>query len=84
MATRSALQTEVNSNIPDNNVGAVTPALLRTTLNDILTNVATLADADTISGVKSMAPPPPFHRQYQLLEIIVLFPFLTVVALEWD
>ena len=54
---RAALQAEVNTNLPDNTTGAITPALLRNTLNDILTNVTTLLDADTISGVKTMVPP---------------------------
>lgn len=56
-ANRAALQAEVNANLADNTTGAITPALLRTTLNDILTNVATLLDTDTITGVKTLNPP---------------------------
>ena len=56
-ANRAALQAEVNANLADNTTGAITPALLRTTLTDILTGVATLLDTDTITGVKTLNPP---------------------------
>jgi len=56
-ANRAALQAEVNANLADNTTGAITPALLRTTLNDILTGVATLLDVDTITGIKTLNPP---------------------------
>jgi hypothetical protein len=55
--TRAQLQSEANTNLADNTTGAITPALLRTLINDILSNIATLADSDTIAGLKTMTPP---------------------------
>jgi hypothetical protein len=42
--TKSALTTEVNTNLPDNTTGAITPALLRTTLIDMLSSWIGLVD----------------------------------------
>jgi hypothetical protein len=47
---RAALLAEVDSNWADNTSGNITPAISRSLLSDILNNVWTLQDAQTVSG----------------------------------
>jgi|SRR5271166_1261549 len=47
---RAALLAEVTTNLPDNTTGAITPAIVRTTLSDILNNIWTLQDPNTAVG----------------------------------
>jgi hypothetical protein len=55
---RAALLAEVLTNLPDNIVGEITPALVRATLNDILNNIWTLQDAQTAAALATLSTPP--------------------------
>lgn len=48
--TRSALTTEQNTNFADNTTGAITPAILRTTVQDMIDSMATQLDSSTFAG----------------------------------
>ena len=48
--TRSALGTEQTTNFADNTTGAITPAILRTTVQDMIDSTGTLLDANAWSG----------------------------------
>jgi hypothetical protein len=56
--TRAQLQSEANTNLADNTTGAITPAILRNMILDVLANLSTLLDADTFAAVKTFAVPP--------------------------
>jgi hypothetical protein len=47
---RAALLAEVDTDLPDNTSGLITPLDLRTVLSDILNNIWTLQDSQTTSG----------------------------------
>lgn len=55
---RAALQAEANANLPDNTTGAITPALVRQMILDMLSNMPTLSDTDTFAATKTFAVPP--------------------------
>lgn len=52
--TRAQLLTEVAASIADNATGAITPAIFRALLNDILNNVWTLQDAQSFGGALTL------------------------------
>lgn len=55
---RAALLTEVGTNLPDNTSGAITPALMRQTLTDMINNMATLLDPQTFAAVMTFSTAP--------------------------
>jgi hypothetical protein len=61
MSNRSTLQSEVNTNFADNTSGAITPALLRSTLLDMINSMPTLVDGDSFAtAAKTFALAPIF------------------------
>lgn len=48
--TRAQLTTEQTTNFADNNTGAITPAILRTTVQDMIDSTGTLLDSNAWSG----------------------------------
>lgn len=48
--TRSALSTEQTTNFADNTTGAITPAILRSTVQDMIDSTGTLLDSNTWTG----------------------------------
>ena len=48
--TRSALGTEQTTNFPDNTTGAITPAILRSTVQDMIDSTGTLLDSNIWAG----------------------------------
>lgn len=55
---RAALLAEVGTNLPDNTSGAITPALMRQTLTDMINNMVTLLDAQTLAAIMTFSVPP--------------------------
>ncbi len=49
--TRAQIAAEISANLPDNNVGTITPAILRTTLSDISLAAPNTADGDVIAAI---------------------------------
>jgi hypothetical protein len=57
--TKSVLTTEVNTNLPDNTAGIITPATVRTTLIDMINSWGGLVDAtNTFSNITISTPLP--------------------------
>ena len=53
--TQAALTAEINTNLPDNAVGLITPAILRQTLADMVASTGTLLDSLTYSGFQTFS-----------------------------
>ncbi len=51
--TRAQIAAEIAANLPDNNAGAITPAILRTTLSDISLAAPNTADGDVTAAIAS-------------------------------
>lgn len=57
-ANRATLQAEANANLPDNTSGAITPALVRQMILDMLSNMPTLLDAQTLAAAQTFSVAP--------------------------
>ncbi len=51
--TRAQIASEISTNLPDNNAGAITPAILRSTLSDISLAAPNTADGDVTAAISS-------------------------------